>query len=126
MIHWNVVRWAARGLAALAVAWVTMAASAAAQPAPDSARPASLNAAESFAVLGRTAVSNTGASAVTGDVGAGLMGAITGFPPGTIAAGGLSHQGDAVAVQALMDAEDVFDHLQHLECRSANNLTGQN
>jgi len=104
----------------LALPWLTMAAASAA------AQPVSLGAAESFAVLARTTVSNTGASAVTGDVGVSLGGAVSGFPPGTVDEGSGIHEGDAVAVQALQSATAAFDEVGARACPAANDLTGQN
>jgi len=110
----------ARGVAGLVLAWLLIAAStAAAQPVP-------LGSAESFGVIGRTGVSNTGASAVIGDVGVGLAGSVTGFPPGTVDENSHVREGDAVAVQALLDARHAYDLLDARTCPAANNLTGQN
>lgn len=114
-----VVRRPARCVSALALSWLTLAAG------PAAAQPVSLGSAESFAVLGQTTVSNTGVSSVTGDLGVSLTGAVSGFPPGTVA-GGAIHQGDAVAVQALLDAEAAFEALEARRCREANDLTGEN
>ena len=114
----TIVRRSTRGAAALA--WLTLAATSAA------AQPIALGSAESFAVLGQTAVVNTGASEVTGDVGAGLGGAVTGFPPGTVNEASGIHEGDAVAVQALLDATAASEEVAALTCPAANDLTGQN
>lgn len=116
----TLVRRSTRRVAMLALAWLTMAA------APVTAQSVSLGAAESFAVLGQTTVTNTGASAVTGDVGAGLGGAVTGFPPGTVDEASSVHEGDAVAVQALLDATAAFEDLAARPCPDGNDLTGQN
>lgn len=93
---------------------------------PALAQRGALGGAESFGVLGGAGVASSGASAVTGDVGAGLGGTVTGFPPGTIAPGGTIHEADAVAVQALRDAEAAYDELAALTCPAGNDLTGQN
>jgi hypothetical protein len=113
------VRRSAWAAALPALAWLTVGAtSAAAQPVP-------LGSAESFAVLGRTSVSNTGASAVIGDVGVGLGGAVTDFPPGTVDEDSDIHEGDAVAVQALQGAAAAFSAIEARTCPAANDLTGQ-
>src|SRR5438045_2678466 len=59
----------------------------------------SLGAAQSFAVLGGSTVTNTGASRVNGDLGVWPGTAVTGFPPGTVT-GGTIHTADAAAQQA--------------------------
>ncbi len=58
---------------------------------------------QSFAVLGGSAVTNTGPTIVTGDLGIspGTAAAVTGFPPGTVT--GITHAADAVALQAQSD-----------------------
>jgi len=61
--------------------------------------PIDLGAADSFAVLGATTVTSAGQSTITGDLGVSPGTAITGFPPGTIAQGGL-HAGDTAAAEA--------------------------
>ncbi|WP_375500674.1 ice-binding family protein [uncultured Jatrophihabitans sp.] len=68
-----------------------------------------LGAAASFAVLGTSAVTNTGPSAISGDVGVSPTTSITGFPPGQITNGTL-HAGDAQASQAHADAAVAYDH----------------
>src|SRR5579864_4849570 len=64
----------------------------------------SLGTAASFAVLAGSAVTNTGASIVTGDLGVSPGSAVTGFPPGIVVPPGTIHKGDAVAAQAQSDA----------------------
>jgi Ice-binding-like len=55
----------------------------------------------SFAVLAGSAITNTGPSVVTGDLGLAPGSSVTGFPPGTV--NGATHVDDAVAVQAKSD-----------------------
>ena len=56
----------------------------------------SLGTAQSFGVLGGSAVTNTGATSVNGNLGVSPGSAVTGFPPG-IVTGGTIHLNDAVA-----------------------------
>jgi hypothetical protein len=81
-----------------------------------------LGSAESFAVLGASTVTNTGATMITGDAGVSPGTAMTGFPPG-IVVGGTLHAGDAVAAQAHSDAVLAYAGLVALTC--GTNLTGQ-
>lgn len=66
-----------------------------------------LGTAAPFAVLaGTPAITNTGASTITGDVGIAPALAVTGFPPGIIS--GAVHKGDAVAIQAKSDLATAY------------------
>jgi len=67
-------------------------------------------AAESFAVLGGSTVTNTGSSVVTGNVGVSPGTSITGFPPGTIL-GGTLHLTDALAAQAQVEVTTAYNIL---------------
>jgi hypothetical protein len=90
--------------------------------APALAAP-SLGRASSFAVLGGSTVTNSGATRITGDVGVSSPGvSVTGFPPGTIA-GGAQHIGDPAANQAQRDAQTAFGALAGRACTTP--LTGQ-
>jgi len=61
-----------------------------------------LGTAAPFAVLaGTPAITNTGPTVITGDVGIHPAAAVTGFPPGTVV--GTIHAADAVALQAKSD-----------------------
>lgn len=83
----------------------------------------SLGRATSFAVLGGSTVTNSGATAITGDVGVSSPGvSITGFPPGTIARGA-QHVGDPAANQAQRDAQTAYAALAGKACNTP--LTGQ-
>jgi len=90
---------------------------------PAIAQVVSLGAAESFAVLGGSTVTNTGATIITGDLGVSPGSAITGFPPGVVAGGGTIHSNDALAAQAHSDAASAFTQVS-LEL-ATNNLSGQ-
>jgi len=91
------------------------------QASPARATAPSLGTAANFAVLAGSTVTNTGATAVGGDLGVSPGTAVTGFPPGTVS--GTIHAGDAVAAQAQHDAAVAYNSLAGQACDS--NLTGQ-
>jgi len=82
----------------------------------------SLGAAQSFAVLGAATVTNTGPTAITGDLGVSPGKAVTGFPPGTLT-GGAVHAGDATATAAQAAAHTAYRNLVAEPC--GTNLTGK-
>ena len=82
----------------------------------------SLGTAQSFAVLGGSTVTNTGASVITGNVGVSPGSAVTGFPPG-IVGGGTIHAADAVAAQAQSDLTTAYNAVAGTPCNV--DLTGQ-
>jgi hypothetical protein len=90
---------------------------AAAQTAP------SLGAAQSFAVLGATTVTNTGASVIVGDLGLSPGTSVTGFPPGVVVSGTI-HAADAAALAAQTAVTSAYNNLAGQACTA--NLTGQN
>ena len=77
-----------------------------------------------FAVLGASAVTNTGPTVVTGDLGIwpNTVSSITGFPPGIVI--GATHAGDAVAQQAQTDVTAAYNDLAGQACDTGNVLTG--
>ena len=80
-----------------------------------------LGTAQSFAVLGGSAVTNTGPTIVNGDLGVSPGTSITGFPPGMV--NGTIHDADAVAAQAQSDANTAYNFLAGQPCNTI--LTGQ-
>ena len=92
---------------------------------PGPALAQNLGTASNFAVLGGSAVTNTGSTVIAGDLGVwpnSAVNAITGFPPGLVL--GTTHLGDAVAQQAQSDVTTAYDALAGLACDT--DLTGQN
>jgi outer membrane autotransporter protein len=83
-----------------------------------------LGAAQSFAVLGGSTVTNTGLTLITGNLGVSPGSAITGFPPGVISQGAL-HAADPLAVQAEAATATAYATLVGEASPPANNLTGQ-
>ena len=75
----------------------------------------SLSTAQSYVVLGASAVTNTGATALTGDLGVSSPGiSPTGFPPGTIT--GTTHSGDVASAQAQTDLTPAYNTLAAKTC----------
>jgi ice-binding like protein len=97
-------------------------------PEPDVGRTADavdqtvLSTAQAFAVLAGSTVTNTGATAVDGNLGVDPGLAVTGFPPGLVA-GGTVHAGDAVALQAQSDVTTAYNTLAGESL--TQDLTGQ-
>jgi len=60
-----------------------------------------------FVILAGSTVTNTGATAVTGDLGVSPGSAVTGFPPGTVS--GTIHAGDAAAATAQTDLTTAYN-----------------
>lgn len=81
--------------------------------------PSFLGAAESFAVLGSAAVTSTGATVVTGNLGVSPGSAINGFPPGVV--NGSIHSADAVANAAHIDAVFAYNDLSNQTCDTTYN-----
>jgi hypothetical protein len=83
-----------------------------------------LGAADAFAVLAGTTVTNTGATIVNGDLGVWPGTSITGFPPGIV--NGTVDDSDAFAMQAQSDLTTAYNYAAAQACGSGDNLTGQN
>ena len=86
--------------------------------APALAQSVDLGTAGSFGVLGGQAISNTGPTIVTGDLGIspGNVSSVTGFPPGQVV--GTTHFADAVALQAQNDVTTAYNTLAGRTCKT--------
>ena len=82
-----------------------------------------LGAADSFAVLGGSTVTNTGDTVVNGDLGVSPGTAVTGFGPGVVLNGSI-HMNDAIAMQAHADAATAYAQL--VGETFTTDLSGQN
>ncbi len=80
----------------------------ASQPALAETAPVGLGTAGSFAVLAGTTVTNTGPSAISGNLGVSPGTAVTGFPPG-IVSNGTIHSADGVAAGAQSDLTTAYN-----------------
>lgn len=83
-----------------------------------------LGAAQSFSVLAGSAVTNTGSSVITGDVGISPGTSVTGFPPGIVNPPGTIHTTDALAASAQTDATTAYNYA--VAQPTTTDLTGQN
>ncbi len=84
-----------------------------------------LGAAESFAVLGGTAVTATGPVVISGNVGVSPGTAVTGFPPGVVINGQIFTGVGSLAGPAQASALTAYNNLAGQTCPAANDLTGQ-
>jgi hypothetical protein len=81
-----------------------------------------LGAANLFAVLGGTAITNTGPSSINGNLGLSSGTSVTGFPPGIVT--GTIDAANAIAMQAQMDLTSAYNVAAAQPCGGV--LTGQN
>ncbi len=78
----------------------------------------------SFAILSGSAITNTGPSVITGNVGLSPGTAITGFPPGTVVPPSAIFNSDATAIQAQIDLFNFYNDLSAMP--ATQDLSGQN
>jgi hypothetical protein len=76
-----------------------------------------------FAVLAGAAITNTGPSIISSNIGVAPGTAITGFFPSGVYTGTM-HTNDAVAIQAQTDLLNAYSTAEGLPCDPANDLTG--
>ncbi len=80
--------------------------------------------AQSFAVLGGTAITATGPAVISGNVGVSPGSAVTGFPPAIVQNGQIYSGVGSLAGPAKVDARIAYNNLAGQVCPSSNNLTG--
>jgi hypothetical protein len=90
--------------------------------APSAQTAPSLGAAQQFAVLGASTVTNTGGSVINGALGVSPGTAVTGFPPGHLVSGTI-HSADAAALAAQSDVNAAYNNLLGQAC--TRDMTGQ-
>ena len=78
----------------------------------------------SFAILGGSAITNTGPSVITGNVGLSPGTAISGFPPGIVVPPSAIFNSDATAIQAQIDLFNFYNNLSAMP--ATQDLSGQN
>jgi len=83
-----------------------------------------LGAADTYAVLAGSAVTNTGATNIYGNLGLTPGSAVTGFPPGTVVPPGIENVDNGPAIAAQNALGTAYDSAAGLACTS--NLTGEN
>jgi len=84
-----------------------------------------LGAAESFAVLGGTAITATGPAVISGNVGVSPGSAVTGFPPAVVQNGQIYTGVGSLAGPAQNSALTAYNNLRGQACPSSNNLSGR-
>jgi hypothetical protein len=96
-------------------------------PLPAEAQYFSMGTAQNFAVLAASAVTNTGASVINGDLGLSpnTLSSITGFPPGIVVPPSTIQAANGPALQAQSDLTTSYNTLAGLPSPVANDLTGQ-
>jgi uncharacterized repeat protein (TIGR01451 family) len=85
----------------------------------------SLGAADSFAVLAATTITNTGLTVVSGDLGVSPGTAVTGFGPGVIQNGAIYSGVGSLAGPAEASAQTAYNNIVGQSCVPANNLSGK-
>jgi type VI secretion system secreted protein VgrG len=111
-----------KGLSRFLVLFVAAALAAFLCPSPVSAT-SILGSAQQFAILAGSTVTNTGPTAITGDVGVSPGTAVTGFPPGSVT-GGTIYSAGAVALLAQSDLTTAYNGLAAMPVTI--DLTGDN
>jgi hypothetical protein len=105
---------ALRGMVAVLFGLTTLVAAGGALASPGAVAPVLSLQTKSFAVLGGSAVTNSGASSVTGDLGVSPTNAVSGFPPGIVT--GTIHYADVAAGLAQTDVITAYNDLVSQAC----------
>ncbi|MFI5148834.1 MAG: ice-binding family protein [Bacteroidia bacterium] len=84
--------------------------------------PVAMNGTSTFAILGGSAISNTGSTTITGDLGLSPGTSIGGFPPGILT--GTVHINDGIANQAKLDLTAAYNDAAGRTCTDIVTLSG--